>query len=91
MFSLKEKHTIIKNTRNKEGMKKIKEVVKVLNGEDGEGLEEKIDGIQRLGMYTESRRKPVRIKFKFQRAATEVFHRTEKFKKIDKFKTVWIK
>ena len=69
----------------------MKELIKVLNEEDGEALEEEIDEIQRLGRYTEGGKRPIRIKFKSQTAATDVLQRTGKLKEIEEYKEVWIK
>lgn len=83
VFGIKEMHTQIKkkNTRNKKETKEIKGLFKVLNEEDREALGEEINEIQREGKYLEGGEGSLRIKFKFQTAATKVMQTEGKGRK----------
>ena len=91
VFGITEKKDMVRNRREREEAQSVKELIKVLNDEEDEALEKEIDEIHRIGKYVEGGKRPIRIKFKSQSAATDVLQRTGKLKEMESYKTVWIK
>ena len=92
MFGVKEIKMSSKLLREREEVKKIKEILASLNDEEeNEKYEDEVEEVRRLGRFVQGGVRPIKIRFKSQIAAEELLYRAGRFSKSDQYKDVWLK
>ena len=90
VFGDKEKDIPLKATREREELKRAKEILSAIV-DDGEEIEEQIEEVFRLGRYVKHGARPMKIRFSTQTAASTVLSKTGKLSKIGNMKHIWIR
>lgn len=90
VFGLKEKTITYKPKRDKEELKSIKDLLKNLNDDEQQSIEEEVEEIHRMGPYTEGKTRPIKIKLRSQKAAEDILYRTTKLKETEDCKDIYI-
>ena len=90
MYGIKEEKEPIREKREKEQKKIVEEVVRNIQGEDNDSVNE-TEEVHRLGKYKEGGVRPLKVKFRAQITAMEVISYAWKLDKIDEYKNIWIK
>ena len=92
MFGVKEIKRSSKLLREREEVKKVKEILASLNDEEeNEKYEDEVEEVRRLGRFVQGGVRPIKIRFKSQIAAEELLYRAGRFSKSDQYKDVWLK
>ena len=90
VFGDKEKDLPLKATRQREELKRAKEIIASVV-EEGEDTMEQVEEVYRLGKYMRNGARPMRIRFSTQVAAATVLARTGKLAGIDNMKHIFIR
>lgn len=92
MYGMKEIKKSTKFLREREEVKKAKEVIASLNNEDeDERYEEEIEEVYRLGPFKQGENRPLKVKFRSQAEAEELLYRAGRLSKMDEYKDIWLK
>ena len=92
MFGVQEIKKSSKLLREREEVKKAKDIIASLNNEEeNEKYEDEVDEVRRLGRYVQGGARPIKIRFKSQVAAEELVCRAGRFSKSEAYKNVWLK
>ena len=90
VFGDKEKDIPLKATREREEVKRAKEIITAVV-EDGEEVVEQMEEVYRLGHYVKNGARPMKIRFSTQVAANTVLARTGKLAKTEDMNHIWIR
>ena len=90
IYGLKEETEPIRTKREKEQRMKVDDVVRNVQGEEDEWVNE-IEEVHRLGKYKEGESRPLKVKFRAQSTAVEVISNAWKLDRVERYKKVWIK
>ena len=91
IFGAKENSVTYRPKREKMEMKMVKDLLKNLNDEDKQNLEEEVEEIHRLGPYKQGRTRPIKVLLKSQQVTEEILYRTTKLREVDGCKDIYIK
>ena len=91
LFGQREVKQSIKGLREKDELKKAKEIIAKLNTESDDKYEDEIEEVFRLGKYVEGGARPLKIRFRSQNTVEELLWRTSKFSKEEELKNLWLR
>jgi len=90
IFGVKEKMLPVRPIREKDEMKVVKDILKVVQEENSD-QDEEIEEVSRLGRYEEGGMRPMKVKFRSQVKACEILSRSWKLAQREEYKKIWIK
>ena len=91
VFGAKENNITYKPKREKVELKMVKDLLKHLNDEDRQNLEDDVEEIHRMGPYKKEGTRPIKVLFKSQQTTEEVLYRTTKLREVEGCKDIYIK
>lgn len=91
IFGMKENKVTYRPRREREELRSVRDLLKNLNDQERQNLEEEVEEILRLGPYKEGISRPVKVVLKSQNATEEVLYRTAKLRDIEGCKEIYIK
>ena len=91
LFGHKEIKQSIKGLRERDELKKAKEIIAKLNTETDDKYEEEIEEVFRLGKYVEGGARPLKIRFRSQNTVEELLWRTGRLSKEEELKNLWLR
>jgi len=90
IYGVKEKMLPVRPIREKDEMKVVKDILKVVQ-EENPDQDEEIEEVSRLGRYKEGGMRPMKVKFRSQVKACEILSRSWKLAQREEYKKIWIK
>ena len=90
MFGVQEKNQPLRTVREKDEMKRAKEIIAKVAEDDAE-IVDQVEEVHRLGRYETGKTRPLKVRFSVQSAAEHVLQRTGKLARVEEMKQVWIK
>ena len=92
MYGMKEIKKSTKFLRERDEVKKAKEVIASLNNEEeDERYEEEIEEVYRLGRFKQGENRPLKVRFRSQAEAEELLYRAGRLSKTEEYKDIWLK
>ena len=91
IFGAKENNITYRPKREKMEMKMVRDLLKNLNDEDRQNLEEEVEEVHRMGPYREGGKRPIKVLLKSQQVAEEVLYRTTKLREVEGCRNIYIK
>ena len=91
IFGVKEKNIPNKVTREREELKRAKEILGKVMEESDEDRDIHIEEVTRIGKYTEERTRPMKVRLDSQVAAEMILRRTSYLRKAEGMKDIYIR
>ena len=91
IFGLEEKKITYKPKRVKEELKSVRDLLKTLNDEDRNKLEDEVEEIHRMGQYKEGTTRPVKVLLRSQNVTEEILYRTSKLREMEGCENIYIR